>query len=75
MAALKVKLVKGKSGRTPQHRATLLGLGLGKVGTERILPDNPAIRGMVNQVAYLLEVSETQEPFKPFGKRATKKKA
>lgn len=71
--ALKAKLVKSMSGHTERHRATLRGLGLTSVGMERVLPDNAAIRGMINQVAYLLEWSETSETFKPFGKRTTQK--
>ena len=71
--ALKVKLVKSMSGHTERHRNTLRGLGLTSVGKERVLPDNAAIRGMINQVAYLLEWSETNEAFKPFGKRTTQK--
>jgi large subunit ribosomal protein L30 len=71
--ALKVKLVKSMSGHTQRHRDTLRGLGLTRLGKERILPDNPAIRGMVNQVSYLLEWSETSEAFKPFGKRSQQK--
>jgi large subunit ribosomal protein L30 len=75
MAALKVKLVKGMSGHTKRHRDTLRGLGLTRVGMEQLVPDNPAIRGMVAQVAYLLEWSETNEEFKPFGKRAAQKQS
>ncbi len=75
MAALKVKLVKGLSGRVPNHVRTVHSLGLKKLGRERILPDTPATRGMINQVSYLLEWSETKEEFKPFGKRAMAKKA
>lgn len=67
--ALKVKLVRSLSGHTQDHRATVQALGLKKLGSSRILPDNPAIRGMVTQVAYLLEWSETTEAFKPFGRR------
>jgi len=69
MAAIKVTLVKSMSGHTQKHRDTLRGLGLTRRGMTRILPDTAATRGMVNQVAYLLEVSETTETFKPFGKR------
>ena len=69
MAAIKVTLVKSMSGHTQKHRDTLRGLGLTRRGMTRILPDTPATRGMVKQVAYLLEVSETTEAFKPFGKR------
>ena len=75
MAALKVKLVRSISGHIPKHRATLRGLGLSRLNQERVLPDTAATRGMVAQVGYLLEVAETTEAFKPFGKRAPAKKA
>ena len=69
MAALKVTLVRSMSGHTQKHRDTLRGLGLTRRGMTRILPDTAATRGMVHQVSYLLEVSETTETFKHFGKR------
>jgi large subunit ribosomal protein L30 len=71
--ALRVKLVRGLSGHPEDHRATVRGLGLTKVGRERILQDTPAIRGMVGKVAYLLSVEETSEEFKPFGRRSRAK--
>jgi large subunit ribosomal protein L30 len=71
--ALKVKLVRGMSGHTEKHRATLRGLGLTRVGRERVLQDTPAIRGMIARVDYLIEWSETNEQFKPFGRRSRAK--
>jgi large subunit ribosomal protein L30 len=71
--AIKVKLVRSMSGHTEKHRATLRGLGLTRVGRERVLQDTPAIRGMIDVVSYLVEWSETQEPFKPFGRRSLAK--
>ena len=73
MAALRVKLVRSMSGHPGDHRATLRGLGLTRVGKQRIVEDTPAIRGMVKKVGYLLEVEETQEEFKKFGRRARAK--
>jgi large subunit ribosomal protein L30 len=73
--ALKVKLVRSMSGHTENHRETLRGLGLTRVGRERLLQDTPAIRGMIQKVAYLIEWSETQEEFKPFGRRALKSRS
>jgi large subunit ribosomal protein L30 len=72
--AIRVKLVRSMSGHTENHRATLRGLGLTRVGMSRIVPDTKSVRGMVAKVAYLLEWSETQEEFKPFGRRAMAKK-
>ena len=71
--SLKVKLVRGMSGHTEKHRETLRGLGLTRVGRERVLQDTPAIRGMIDKVAYLIEWSETPEAFTPFGRRFRKK--
>ena len=71
--ALKVKLVRGMSGHTEKHRETLRGLGLTRVGRERVLQDTPAIRGMIDKVSYLIEWSETPDEFKPFGRRARQK--
>ena len=71
--ALKVKLVRGMSGHTEKHRATLRGLGLTRVGRERVLQDTPAIRGMIDKVAYLIQWSETNDEFKPFGRRSRQK--
>jgi large subunit ribosomal protein L30 len=71
--ALKVKLVRGMSGHTEKHRATLRGLGLTRVGRERVLQDTPAIRGMIDKVGYLIQWSETNDEFKPFGRRSRQK--
>jgi len=71
--SLKVKLVRGMSGHPEKHRETLRGLGLTRVGRERVLQDTPAIRGMIDKVAFLIEWSETNEEFKPFGRRSRQK--
>jgi len=71
--SLKVKMVRSMSGHTERHRETLRGLGLTRVGRERVLQDTPAIRGMIDKVSYLVEWSETQDEFKPFGRRARQK--
>jgi len=55
---LKVKLVKGLMGTKQSHRATVRGLGLRRRNHTVELPDTPAVRGMINRVSYLIEVSE-----------------
>ena len=55
---LKVKLVKSTIGCVPKHRRTVEALGLKKVNKTVELPDNAAVRGMVNQVSYLVKVEE-----------------
>lgn len=51
-----VTLVKSGSGRLPAHRATLVGLGLRRIGQSRVLKDTPEVRGMLNVVSYLVKV-------------------
>ena len=53
---LTVKLVKSVAGTRQSHRDTVRGLGLRKVNSTRILEDTPAVRGMINKVAYLVLV-------------------
>lgn len=56
MATVKVTLVKSVIGTKQSHRDTVLGLGLKKIGQVRELGDTPAVRGMINKVAYLVRV-------------------
>jgi len=53
---LTVKLVKSVAGTRQSHRDTVRGLGLRKVNSTRTLEDTPAVRGMINKVAYLVLV-------------------
>ena len=53
---LTVKLVKSVAGTRQSHRDTVRGLGLRKINSERVLEDTPAVRGMINKVAYLVKV-------------------
>ena len=53
---VKVKLVKSIAGTKESHRATIPGLGLRKLNSERELEDTPAVRGMINKVSYLVKV-------------------
>lgn len=55
---IKVKQTKSAIGRLPKHKATLTGLGLGKIGRVRELEDTPAVRGMINRVYYMVEIVE-----------------
>lgn len=55
---IKVRQTGSPIRRPKDQRATLVGLGLNKIGRERVLEDTPAIRGMVAKVAHLVEVVE-----------------
>lgn len=53
---IKVTLVKSPIGTNADHRATVFGLGLKKIRQTRELEDTPAVRGMINKIAYLVRV-------------------
>ncbi len=53
---LTVKLVRSPIGCRADHRATVVGLGLRKLNSTKTLEDTPAVRGMINKVAYLVKV-------------------
>ena len=53
---LEITQVKSSIGRKPDHRGTLRALGLKRIRHTVVHEDTPVIRGMVNKVAYLLEV-------------------
>jgi large subunit ribosomal protein L30 len=53
---VKVKLVRSPIGTKQSHRATVRGLGLRKLNSESVLEDTPAVRGMIDKIAYLVKV-------------------
>ncbi len=55
---VKVRLVKGLRGTQHRHRLSVKALGLNKLNDVRELPDNPSVRGLINQVCYLVRVEE-----------------
>jgi large subunit ribosomal protein L30 len=55
---LRVKLVKGLMGTKQSHRATVRGLGLRRRNSSVEVPDTPAVRGMINRVSFLIDVTE-----------------
>ena len=44
--------------RRNDQRATLVGLGLNRIGRTSTLDDTPSVRGMIAKVAHLIEVVE-----------------
>ncbi|MDR0863155.1 MAG: 50S ribosomal protein L30 [Oscillospiraceae bacterium] len=58
MANLKIKLIKSLNGRHDKHIATAKSLGLTKIGREKTQPDNPQTRGKIEQIKYLISVTE-----------------
>lgn len=58
---LKATLMKSPIGAIPAIRATVESLGFRKMNQTRELPDNPAVRGMLKAVNFLVAVEG--EPF------------
>ncbi|WP_222705771.1 50S ribosomal protein L30 [Salidesulfovibrio onnuriiensis] len=56
---LKVKLIKSKIACKPNQVKTLEALGLRKIRQEKSFEDRPEIRGMINKVKHLVEVTES----------------
>ncbi len=55
---LKITLVKSPIGAIPKHKATVEALGLKKMQKTVEMPDNAAVRGMIDQVKHLVKVEE-----------------
>ena len=55
---LKITLVKSTIGAIPKHKATVAALGLKKLNKTVEMPDNAAVRGMIQQVRHLVKVEE-----------------
>jgi len=55
---IKVTLVRSVIGTLAAHRATVRGLGLGRLNSSRVLRDTPEVRGMIRKVDYLVTVTE-----------------
>ncbi|KRK32863.1 50S ribosomal protein L30 [Loigolactobacillus bifermentans] len=60
MAQLKITLKRSVAHRKPAHRKIVKALGLGRVNSSVVLPDNAAIRGAVTKIAYLVDVEEAK---------------
>jgi len=53
---VKVTLVKSLAGRPARHRLSAKALGLHRMNQSSVLVDSAPVRGLVNQLAYLLKV-------------------
>ena len=55
---MKVKLVRSTAHRLEAHKACVRGLGLRRMHQVVEVEDTPATRGMLNKVAYMVNVVE-----------------
>ncbi|HEX3429003.1 MAG TPA: 50S ribosomal protein L30 [Candidatus Limnocylindrales bacterium] len=62
---LRVTQVKSTISHIARNRATIRALGLKRIGHTVEIPDNPATRGMVRQVRFLVSVEEVGDSKKP----------
>lgn len=53
---IRVTLTKSVHGRLEAHKACVRGLGLRRIGHSVSVEDTPSVRGMINQVSYMLRV-------------------
>ena len=60
-AKLKITLRRSRIGSTPRQREVLRGLGLRRINSSVLRPDDPAIRGMVTKVSHLVDVVAVPE--------------
>jgi large subunit ribosomal protein L30 len=53
---LRVTLVRSLIGYPENQRVTARGLGLRKINSSVVRPDNPEIRGMINKIIHVVKV-------------------
>jgi len=55
---LKITLVKSLIGRNEQQKKIVKALGLKKIGTSVVRNDDPATRGIIQKIGFMLKVEE-----------------
>ncbi|HET6455672.1 MAG TPA: 50S ribosomal protein L30 [Armatimonadota bacterium] len=58
---LKITLTKSPIGYSERQKQTVKALGLGKMNSSAVQPDNPQIRGMVRKVSHLVEIEQVDQ--------------
>ena len=58
MATLRITQVRSSNGSNPKQRGSLQSLGLGKIGRTTEREDHPTVRGLIDSVRHLVEVSD-----------------
>ena len=59
-----IKQLRSATGRLPKHILTVRGLGLRRVGHSVEIVDTPQVRGMIEQVQYLISVTAVEGALK-----------
>jgi len=58
MANLEITLKRSLIGSTQRQIKTIKSLGLKKINSKAVHPDNDAVRGAIKQISHLVEVKE-----------------
>lgn len=58
---LRITLKKSPIGYSERQKRTVKALGLGKMNSSSVKPDNPQIQGMVKKIGHLVEVEHMDE--------------
>ncbi|MBU3827742.1 MAG: 50S ribosomal protein L30 [Candidatus Lactobacillus pullistercoris] len=58
MTDLKVTLIRSVAHRLPNQKKVVKSLGLGRISSTVVLPDNAATRGALMKIAHLISVEE-----------------
>ena len=61
MTDLKITLIRSVAHRLPQQRKVVEALGLGKINSTVVQPDNAATRGALMKIAHLISVEEVNK--------------
>ncbi len=55
---MRIKQVRSANGSNPSQKATLKALGLGRIGKAVERKDSPQLKGQLDVVSHLVEVSD-----------------
>ncbi len=58
MTDLKVTLIRSVAHRLPNQKKVVKSLGLGRISSTVVLPDNAATRGALMKIAHIISVEE-----------------
>jgi large subunit ribosomal protein L30 len=61
VAEVTLKQVRSANGASPKQRGTLASLKLGRIGRSSTMQDTPQLRGALDRVAHLVEVTSDSD--------------
>ena len=61
MAEVTLKQVRSANGASPRQRGTLASLRLGRIGRSSTMKDTPQLRGALDRVSHLVEVTSDSD--------------